>query len=71
MMTGGQKEVRLGPKEAALAGGGPPLGKDRISGQHLAEYLKTSLEKAQNIRHCSENFHRAWCPGWSHRQALS
>ena len=71
MMTGGQKEARLGPEEAALAGGGPPLGKDRISGQHLAEYLKTSLEKAQNIRHCSENFHRAWCPGWSHRQALS
>ena len=51
MMTGGQKEVRLGPEEAALAGGGPPLGKDRISGQHLAEYLKTSFEKAQNIRH--------------------
>ena len=54
----GRNEARIGPEEATLAGGGPPLGKDRISGLHLAEYLKTSLEKAQNIRHRSENFHR-------------
>ena len=54
----GRNEARLGPEEAFLARGGTPLGKDRISDQHLAEYLKTSLEKAQNIRHCSENFHR-------------
>ena len=54
----GRNEAWLGPKEATLARGGPPLGKDRISGQHLAEYLKTSLEKAQNIRQCSENFRR-------------
>ena len=44
----------LGPEEATLARGVTPLGKDRISGQHLAECLKTSLEKAPNIRHCSE-----------------
>ena len=56
----GRNEARLGPKEATLARGGPPLGKDRISGQHLAEYLKTSLEKAQKIRHCSESFHRGF-----------
>ena len=54
----GRNEARLGPEEATLARGGPLLGKDRISVQHLAEYLKTSLEKAQNIRHCSENFYR-------------
>ena len=54
----GRNEARLGPEEATLAGSGPLLGKDRISVQHLAEYLKTSLEKAQNIRHGSENFHR-------------
>ena len=54
----GKNEARLGPEEAALARGGTPLGKDKISGQRLVEYLKTSLEKAQNIRHCSKNFHR-------------
>ena len=54
----GRNKARLGPEEDTLARGGPPLRKDRNSGQHLAEYLKTSLEKAQNIRHCSENFHR-------------
>ena len=54
----GRNEARLGPEEATLARGGTRLGKDRNSGQHLAEYLKTSLEKAQNIRHCSENVQR-------------
>ena len=45
----GRNEARLGPEEATLARGGPPLEKDMISGQHIAEYLKTSLEKLMNV----------------------
>ena len=78
----GRNGAKLGPEEADLARGGLRLGKDRISSQHLAEFLKTYLKMGQNI--CtgtwrqpgfwSLRWEKTWgasCTGSSHCQAQS
>ena len=42
--------MKLGPEEKDLARGYLLFGKDSISRQHLAEFLKTYLKTCQNIR---------------------
>ena len=49
MMAGGETWAKRGPEEADLARDDLLLGKDRISRQHLAEFLKTYLNAEQNI----------------------